>query len=76
MTEATAAFGLPPMFPSLSLSLGFTESQAHFAHQVLARFTGYMHTHVQEQYDVPFWGENLSPGCKIFVWGTDLHVCS
>ena len=75
MAEARVAFGLPPMSPSLRLSLGFMESQTHFAHQVLARFTGYVHTCVQEQYGVPFWGKDLSPGCKSFAWGTDLHVC-
>lgn len=75
MAEARAAFQSPPISPGLSLSLGFTERHTYFAHQVLARFTGYMNACVQEQYGVPFWGKNLSPGCKSFVWGTDLHVC-
>lgn len=46
MAEARAAFGLPPMSPGLRGSLGFTESQTHFAHRVLARFTGYVHVRV------------------------------
>lgn len=76
MAEARAAFGLPPVSPSLSLSLGFTESQTHFAHQVLARLAVYMHRSVREQYGVPFWGKSLSPCCKSSAQGTDLHVGS
>lgn len=54
MAEARAAFGLPPTSPSLSLSLGFPESQTNCAEQILARFTGYVHTCVQEQYGLSF----------------------
>lgn len=38
-------------------SLDFTESHTHFADQVLPRFTGYVHTGVQEQPGVSFWGK-------------------
>lgn len=72
MAGARAALGLPPMSPRLNLSLVFTESQAHFAVQVLARFTGEVHTCVQDQCGVPFWGKALA----LAVWDTDLRVCS
>lgn len=72
MAGARAALGLPPMSPHLNLSLGFAETQTHFAPQVLARFTGEGHTCVQEQLGVPFWGKALA----LAVGHTDLHVCS